>query len=909
MAVLYLLFIGVGIFATITLMGRFIKEEGLVDTSIKSERLPPKETFAACMTTQDMLEPSVALDQQASSISEGSPVFLDVSGKLLQDVRKILLRLDERWPKISYAAKPVQAFLDMYHAPPLITVAGEFNSGKSTLINAMLGEKLQAMQIRPKLGCVTRLKYSNRRRIIIRHMNGEFREYELQPLRTVLVENFVHEDDIMHDVFYVQVELENSLLKQFDIVDTPGFNSGFRRHNDMTAEFIGYADVLIWVFDAERLANQPDLELFHQHTQHCQTLVVVNMVDKLKLPKHRTPESVMEQFVAEVGKNVDQIYFVTARSALAGEVGSLEGSGIQQLNEYVHYQITPNAREIKQTALLLKLDQFADHIIDVRHKLLDSVDALEGRLESYNAKMSNYEKIAGQIDESINNWDEDCRHQKNYRWFLTNMPRYFTYGSLPENVIQQGKDLADKFTPLEERRKKSGEWQKRLDEIQEDIDRKYIQVMKEYQPDGGDRKALAQSIEKWKKMVSEYNNQVIEYNRFTDELAEAWDTLLNSVGTFFQKVMMPRVEEQAQKASALLIEIDKDSQKIRAVEREYLLLLQDLKVFDQELFPRLVIMYSIAKCERTLGNFRGRIQQYERAVRLVTESIANWNEDCKAGKAWKDALLDIDRYVKGLPGASQIKRRGQDILAEFGTLETAKQKIQRSAQGLDTLNESLDQGLEQIEQKYSRYSQTYASVIDAVARRLFQRDVTKDRSRLKEMVEDWQARVAVYNDVTAEYNQYVTETKEHWDQLHTMIREFFQQDIASRLMGQMEQAAHLLAGVDEVLPLVQELERKHIAQVADTKNFDPTIFELADKINTILDSSDGKENRRSPGNYPALVQGFAKVEREELVLDWKKTYARPKLDGLIVKTTSAFSGDRSSTTHRPLEIRQLIRLS
>jgi predicted GTPase len=60
-----------------------------------------------------------------------------------------------------------------------VAVVGEFSKGKSTLLNALLGEEIQPVRDIPCSGTVTVLKYGPQQRVICKYKDG--REEEISP--------------------------------------------------------------------------------------------------------------------------------------------------------------------------------------------------------------------------------------------------------------------------------------------------------------------------------------------------------------------------------------------------------------------------------------------------------------------------------------------------------------------------------------------------------------------------------------------------------------------------------------------------------------------------------------------------------------------------------------------------------
>jgi predicted GTPase len=58
-----------------------------------------------------------------------------------------------------------------------LAVVGEFSQGKSTLLNALLGEEIQPVRAIPCSGTVTVLKYGTQKRVVCRYKDGRKKRF------------------------------------------------------------------------------------------------------------------------------------------------------------------------------------------------------------------------------------------------------------------------------------------------------------------------------------------------------------------------------------------------------------------------------------------------------------------------------------------------------------------------------------------------------------------------------------------------------------------------------------------------------------------------------------------------------------------------------------------------------------
>lgn len=104
--------------------------------------------------------------------------------------------------------------------PVLIAAIGEINAGKSSLLNALVGEELCEVSPLPLTSEVR----------LYRH--GDPADNPVQPL-----------------LYECRRPLE--YLRNFDLLDTPGTNAKYEGHREIAEPFLEHADLVLVVFTAE----------------------------------------------------------------------------------------------------------------------------------------------------------------------------------------------------------------------------------------------------------------------------------------------------------------------------------------------------------------------------------------------------------------------------------------------------------------------------------------------------------------------------------------------------------------------------------------------------------------------------------------------------------------------------------
>jgi small GTP-binding protein len=190
----------------------------------------------------------------------------------------------------------------------LLVVVGEFNAGKSTLINALLGHPLLEEGVTPT---TTRIH-------VLRHGAEEAR-------RTL-------PDGIEERTAPLP------FLEHLTLVDTPGTNALDRRHEAITERYVPRADLVLFATSADRPFTESERAFLERvRAWGKKIVVVVNKVDILR--KESEVQEVMA-FVADAARNllggvVPPVFPVAARMALegrlAGDLAQIEDSRLGAL--------------------------------------------------------------------------------------------------------------------------------------------------------------------------------------------------------------------------------------------------------------------------------------------------------------------------------------------------------------------------------------------------------------------------------------------------------------------------------------------------------------------------------------------------------------------------------------------------
>jgi small GTP-binding protein len=193
----------------------------------------------------------------------------------------------------------------------LLVIAGEFNSGKSSFINALLGERVLPEGVTPTTDRINLLRHGS--------------EITERPLEAYLLER-THPAE---------------LLRELNVVDTPGTNAVIRRHEELTRDFVPRADLVLFVTSADRPFSESEREFLERIREWGKKIVfIVNKIDILAGPGERSEviAYVRDNAAALLG-DTPQVFPVSARAAaqarFEGAAERWEESGFDAVEEYL----------------------------------------------------------------------------------------------------------------------------------------------------------------------------------------------------------------------------------------------------------------------------------------------------------------------------------------------------------------------------------------------------------------------------------------------------------------------------------------------------------------------------------------------------------------------------------------------
>jgi GTP-binding protein EngB required for normal cell division len=231
---------------------------------------------------------------------------------LVGDIKKVQAKLlDEKFLPSNQLVGILNKQIRRARYPIEIAITGQFSSGKSTFLNALLARNVLPTGITPVTSKVNFINYGEEYKLKITYYSGA---QEFAPIEAIadFTDQRQHE---MKDIKYLTLYAPMDILKDISFVDTPGLNSQSQSDTDTTRKVLRDVGGIIWLTLIDNAGKLSEAEVLEEYMQHFKnkSLCVLNQKDKL------TPEQVetTTKYVSEkFGKYFAQVTPISAKMAL-----------------------------------------------------------------------------------------------------------------------------------------------------------------------------------------------------------------------------------------------------------------------------------------------------------------------------------------------------------------------------------------------------------------------------------------------------------------------------------------------------------------------------------------------------------------------------------------------------------------
>lgn len=196
--------------------------------------------------------------------------------------------------------------------PLTIAIMGEFSAGKSTFVNALLGEAVAPMGVLPTTNTINVFRRGTGRGARVHYRDGSISTVTAEQLDPYL-RNL--DDKEADRIRHLEIDRVGERMGDAAVVDTPGLNALDEYHERVARAFIEQADAVVWIFSATQGGTATEAGILAELREGGRKVLgILNKVDTLDSEAEQ--EELTDYLREQLGAVLVEVMPLSASAAL-----------------------------------------------------------------------------------------------------------------------------------------------------------------------------------------------------------------------------------------------------------------------------------------------------------------------------------------------------------------------------------------------------------------------------------------------------------------------------------------------------------------------------------------------------------------------------------------------------------------
>lgn len=310
-----------------------------------------------------------------------------------KDKFKQLIEIQEKYGIDSEESKKIYEGIDSYHVNT--PVVGNFSTGKSSMINAVIGKPLLGVEITPETAVPTEIYYGDNK--VYEYDKGEIVERSIEelPLKGLTIQR----TDL------VKIEFDNEFLKEIktvNIVDLPGFDTNFELHNRAIDQYLPNSLAYLLVVSSDEPVLKESISEFLKELKvyNMPVYVVITKCSRLDDDELAECKDLLKKLVGKIVERDD------VKVACVDSYGRVNVDELKDILREIQSQtgrifVNKYSKALKQSSMLAEV-----YLMERIDKACLSASRLEEEEEKIKRKMDD---ISIEIEKEKQNFDRQAK--------------------------------------------------------------------------------------------------------------------------------------------------------------------------------------------------------------------------------------------------------------------------------------------------------------------------------------------------------------------------------------------------------------------------------------------------------------------------------------------------------------------
>ncbi|MGP4107110.1 dynamin family protein [Virgibacillus sp. L01] len=326
---------------------------------------------------------------------------------------------------LKHANKILDVYEKLIRQELMISFAGHFSAGKSSMINSLLGKSILPKSPIPTSANVVKIKSGKGFARVYFHDSAPV-EYE-EPYDIDMIKDYAKDKASIKEI---EINTKEEILpNECVIIDTPGIDAADDADRIMTESSLHLVDVLFYVMDYNHVQSEVNLQFLKKlQNNNIPFYIIINQIDK-----HDESELTFETFKQKIKQTFDQWNILPKNVFYSSLIDS-----DTTYNEFPEIKDKLTALMTSDKQSTLNTERSVLQVIDEHKRYLDSI--YEEKLAEISASESDmYENLSMQL-EDINSIVSNLKSKPKEmeKDFLTNL------NTTLKNAYLMPSDLRDK---------------------------------------------------------------------------------------------------------------------------------------------------------------------------------------------------------------------------------------------------------------------------------------------------------------------------------------------------------------------------------------------------------------------------------------------------------------------------------